>query len=350
MNILHIFDERWDSGITNYGMTLASGQKEKGHVVIAACLRKNPASRQAEEAGVEVVPLSLWKRYLGLRRLVKSRNINVIHAHTGRGNLIGYRARSEGVKLVRSRCDARPAKRGFFSRFILKNTDHIICAAEFIRRDVKDACPGLPDEKLSVVYPGIEPREVADVHEDTHKERPLRVGILGRLDPVKGHGCFIKAARIVLEHLPDTKFIIAGKEENVKWKELFEAADRFSISHALEYQGYVKNIFKFIDSVDVGVIASLGSEAVSRVALEWMVSGKTLVSSDAGCLGELIDDNIDGMLFPAGDHSKLAWNLVTLGQDYEKMVALGMAARGKVESKFSHESFIYNVRKIYNGL
>ncbi|MFH1282077.1 MAG: glycosyltransferase family 4 protein [bacterium] len=347
MNIMHILDERWDSGITNYGIALAKEQKRLGHNVVIACLPNSPAELQSKENNFEVFLLGIVNNIFKLKSFVKEKNIQIIHTHTGKGNLIGYLVKNDRLKLIRSRGDIRPIKKSIFNEWLINNTDRVICAAEFIKDNVVNTYPKIKDIKISVVYQGIDTNPHIN-QDNINIHTPAAIGIIGRLDPVKGHMVFINAARIILEHFPETKFLIAGREANIKWTELFETMNRLSIADSFEYKGFVKNKFDFIKTVDIGIVASVGSEAISRAALEWMVSGKVLIASRTGCLGEIIDDNLDGLLFDPGNHEMLASKCLDLLKNPDRMLSLRKNAIEKVKREFSLDMFVSKVHRIYN--
>ena len=52
--------------------------------------------------------------------------------------------------------------------------------------------------------------------------------------------------------------------------------------------GKVDDITGIMNASDLGVISSLGSEAICRVAMEFMACGVPLISSNAGVLPEML--------------------------------------------------------------
>ena len=164
----------------------------------------------------------------------------------------------------------------------------------------------------------------------------IKIGLLGRLDPVKGHEVFLKAAALLLGRGAAAEFHLAGYEANLKYADLLRQAEDLEIDASVVFHGRVDGPFKFMTGCDIGVIASLGSEAVSRAALEWLASGRPLVSTTAGSLPEFVEND---WLVPPGDHEALAARLGLLLADPAAAAALGARNRARAEKDFSQAAF-----------
>ncbi|MDP2865018.1 MAG: glycosyltransferase family 4 protein, partial [Elusimicrobiota bacterium] len=162
------------------------------------------------------------------------------------------------------------------------------------------------------------------------------IGLLGRLDPVKGHTCFLRAAAGLLRSGVKAEFHIAGCEANIKYADLLKIAEELEIAPSVVFHGKVEGPYKFMADCDIGVIASLGSEAVSRAALEWLASGRPLISTTAGSLPEYA---APAWLAPPGDHAALAEKISQLLSDPSKIKTLGEENRARAARDFSNEAF-----------
>jgi len=110
------------------------------------------------------------------------------------------------------------------------------------------------------------------------------------------------------------------------------------------FHGRVPDSFEFINSCDIGAIPSLGSEAVSRAALEWLSAAKPVVASRVGSLPEFITPE---NLVPPGDAAALALRLQTLLSAPERLNKLGTANRERAVSVFSPEIFARRTCRIF---
>ncbi|MDO8734528.1 MAG: glycosyltransferase family 4 protein, partial [Elusimicrobiota bacterium] len=167
---------------------------------------------------------------------------------------------------------------------------------------------------------------------------------IGRLDPVKGHKYFLESAASVLKKIPNAKFLVAGKEENIKYKELKKLAAKLGIEKSVEFLGYVSDVSDFMSKCTLGVIASTGSEAVSRVLLEWMVCGKPVVATLVGCVSEILEEKF--LVSPCNAEA-LARKTVELLQNPAFAKNAGETNRKKIEEKFNIEKFVTETEKVF---
>jgi glycosyltransferase involved in cell wall biosynthesis len=81
----------------------------------------------------------------------------------------------------------------------------------------------------------------------------------------------------------------------------------------IRFLGYSENAHRFMREADVTVVCS-DSESFGRVTVESMAEGTPVVGADFGGTREIIDDGIDGFLFPPGDVGALTDRLRSLIQ------------------------------------
>ena len=120
------------------------------------------------------------------------------------------------------------------------------------------------------------------------------IGILARLDPVKGHTVFLDAAAKVIEKHPNAKFLIGGPGDELK-PTLEKRVQKLGISDNVFFLGMVTEPFSFFDIIDINVLASL-SESFPYVILEGARLKKATVTSRVGGLEDLFDHGKNGYL------------------------------------------------------
>lgn len=330
MKILSVIDIPWNSALAAYAFDQALALRAGGHEVLFACPAGSATQDFAAKAGFKAFTIPGRKEYhkvplalLRLRSIIKDQNVSAVCAHTGRAQTLGSLL---GLPLVRVKADAKKPSTGFTFSVVART----IAASEFIKDLYLEA--GMHRDKLTVIRQGINipatiPRRPAP---------PYKVGLLGRLDPVKGHDVFLKAAALLLERGVQAEFHIAGYEANIKYSDLERTARGLGIEKHVFHHGKVDGPYAFMGACDLGVIASLGSEAVSRAALEWLASGKPLVASSVGSLPEFVPAEL---LVPPGDPAALAAKLEALLRDPVKLKELGEQNRARAERDFSHAAF-----------
>src|SRR5262249_4227036 len=67
------------------------------------------------------------------------------------------------------------------------------------------------------------------------------VGMVGTVRPVKDYETLIRAARIVLDRLPNTVFLVVGREEGREAQRLRELAQRLGVAENIRWLGVIEN-------------------------------------------------------------------------------------------------------------
>jgi glycosyltransferase involved in cell wall biosynthesis len=342
VKIAHLLDEPWHSGLTAYALVLAEGQMRAGHEASIWALEGSPASREARRRHVPFFAID--RPYLRIRELraeLRRGSYRVLNAHTGRTHTLGLLVASgSGAAVVRTRSDARMPRLRPGQAWLLSRTSGVIAANRQILSGWEAAAP-LPSAK-AVIHQGI---ALDEEFQPSPLPRTPIAGLLGRLDPVKGHGMLIEAAALVKASSP-LRIRVAGADANLRLADLQREAAGAGVADRIEFEGRVPNAGSFMSGCSFGLIASSGSEAVSRAALEWMASGRALVATGVGALPELVEDERTGLLVPPSDPSSFAEAMIRLSS--EPLAAeMGRRARRRVEERFGLERFVQDTNQLY---
>ncbi len=343
MKILHLVDVPWDSGLAHYALVLAQAQKKNGHKVFVSALPGEKPWHKAHKLGLKTLPLVKFRNLSALRRIVREHQIDILNAHTGSSHSLAVAATlGQKAAVVRTRSDARIVKARPGSRLLFAKTPRIISAADYIRdsfvRDLK-----MDPQKVVTIYQGIEVERSSPA---PFPKAPV-LGIVARLDPVKGHRYLLEALALLVSTYPSLTLKVAGQEENIKVRELQNIAQRLRIEERIQFLGFQKDIPGFLSGCSIGVVASTGSEAVSRAALEWMSAGRPVVATRVGCLPELVVDSVTGYLAEPKEASSLASSIARLLHDPEKAKSMGAQGLSRVMSDFAMDRFVEKTFRVY---
>ncbi|MBI4063956.1 MAG: glycosyltransferase family 4 protein [Elusimicrobia bacterium] len=351
MKVLHLLDEPYDSGLTASALKLVELLGQNKIQCAVACREGSFAWKSAQAMGVPALgfwgPKFLW--WLKLRRWAKQGHWDIFHAHTGSMQTLAWLVKKTVPRtaLVRTRADARPAKRMIFQDQILKDTGFIIFPTKTTREQFL-VSRNYPISQAQVIYPAIEDAgcSMLDTQEKKDSSLPVssiqhrassRVVMVGRLDPVKGHADFLRAVDLVARRFPDVQFEIVGAQKNVKERDLIALARRLGIERRVRMAGYLspEKLRETMSQAVFGVIASRGSEAVSRVCLEWMSLGKPVVATKVGMIPELVQDGQTGYLVAPGSFEEMGYRFRRLLENPDLAVKMGNRAREVFDLSFN---------------
>lgn len=241
---------------------------------------------------------------------------------------------------MRTCADARPPKTHALARALARRTSAYVCANTVLEAHVRAAFPGA---RVELIPQGA----AAPMDPPPPAPASPAAGLLGRLDPVKGHADLLEAAALLRGRglrLP-LRFAGDGKLK----ASLVGAAARLAPGEA-EFLGRVEDPAAFIASCSVGCVPSTGSEAVSRAALEWMACARPVVAARVGGLPDLVVNHETGLLVPPGSPAALADALESLVRDEGLAARMGQAGRRRWEKLYSPEAFASRTEALYASL
>ena len=194
-----------------------------------------------------------------------------------------------------------------------------MAASEAIRRMLVG--DGVPAEQTVTVHEGIDVEHVlaippVNVHETFFlpHQAPV-VGNVAALVPHKGQRYLIEAAHLVVQKIPDVRFVILGEGE------LREHLEHLVREHHLEKHvllpGFRTDVIGCIKGFDLFVMSSV-TEGLGTSLLDAMACSKAIVATRAGGIPEVVDDGVNGLLVEPGDHHAMADAIVaTAGRRHE---------------------------------
>ncbi len=157
----------------------------------------------------------------------------------------------------------------------------------------------------------------------------------GRLDPVKGHKTLVRAMTLVN---PDFQAVIVGREDEYTVRQMRDYAGSLGIENRVEFTGEVKDMRPLFSRAAVGVVTSLGNQAVSHAGMEIMASGVPLLAAATGGLRDLVTDGVTGLLHSPGNWRQLAGQINHLLENRRLAETLAGNAREYCEEHLSFNS------------
>lgn len=342
MNILHLEDEPWDSGIAHYAVTLAAEQARRGHRVALWGVTGSPLVKAAADLGLPTRTWlpgpSGWLEIPALRKEAAAFAPDVVNAHTGSSHALALMLAPKGAAVIRTRGDARPPQATSLTRWSAGRTRLFIAANKTIQTQLAAAFPGAA---VRLVPQGIEgPDALAPM-----PGQPI-LGIIARMDPVKGHDVLLDAAMLLKPRVPDLKILCAG--DGPQLKRLSWRLQPQGLDSTVRFLGRVPDRWTFLAGCRVGVVASTGSEAVSRAVLEWMAAGRPVIATRVGGIPDLVEDGATGLLIPPGDSEALASAVEHLLANPAAAEQMGRRARSRWADLYSLDPFYRETEKVYD--
>lgn len=146
---------------------------------------------------------------------------------------------------------------------------------------------GTPLSKISVVHNGVYASQIVRAYAARQPRKGPVVLFLGRVTFQKGPEYFIQAAKKVLEHIPDARFVMAGSGDMLpRMKTLVE---ELGISDSFDFPGFVRGaaLEATFSTADVYVMPSV-SEPFGITPLEAMSHDRPVIVSRQSGVSEVL--------------------------------------------------------------
>jgi L-malate glycosyltransferase len=355
---LHVDTARTWRGGQNQVLLTVNGLRAIGQRATLVAHPDGELRRRVAE-GLDLIPLAprseldlsaAWK----FSRLIKRLGPDVIHAHDPHGVAMASFALSLGgtspraPALIAARRVDFHLKGNSLSRWKHRQVDCFIAASEAIRQMLLH--DGVPAERTVTVHEGIDVDHVVaadpvNVHEAfwLPHHAPV-VGNVAALVPHKGQRYLIDAAYLVVQEIPDARFVILGEGE------LREHLERQVHEHHLEKHvllpGFRTDVLGCIKGFDLFVLSSV-TEGLGTSLLDAMACERAIVATRAGGIPEIVEDGITGLLAPPRDARALAAAIVRILKDEPLRRRLAAAGAARVRERFTVERMVEQTAAVY---
>jgi glycosyltransferase involved in cell wall biosynthesis len=177
----------------------------------------------------------------------------------------------------------------------------------------------------------------------------LRVGMVGRLAPWKGQHVFVAAFARAFPNGTARALVIGAPlfGEDDYERDLHAQCRALGVESRVEFLGFRNDVPKLLQDLDILVHASTSPEPFGQVIVEGMAAGLPVVAAAAGGPLEIVDDGVDGFLFPPGDVTALAERLRLLAGDATLRDRVGVAAR-KTAAAYHPERVAARLTEVYD--
>lgn len=346
------------------------GGGEKWHYEIATSLASyadvlvvafpgSDLSVRSREAGLSVIeisidtlsflnPIKLWRLMRFFRREKISSVVLNLPSDLKAGGLSACLA---GVpQIIYRRGSAIPIRDTFLNRFYFRKvvTDVIANSAE-TKRTILACNPGLfSSDRIRVVYNGIDlpafdASPVSPLY--ARQEGEVVLGHAGRLSDQKNQQFLLEVVRNLKDSGVKCTLLIAGKgalEAELKYR-----AVSLGLKEEVIFLGFQSEIKSFMSAIDIFLLSSHW-EGFGYVLVEAMAAGKPIVAFDSSSNPEIVENEVTGLLVPAGNLEAFTDAVHALVENSRKRNEFGKNGRLRVEKIFDIHRTLVSFQNLLN--
>lgn len=352
-------------------LNLVEGLRGTEFEVHVACFEtKGPLFRELRRDGVPTLPLADYPisslrspaaaaRLLSLARYLRRHRIDVVHATGLYPNVFGVTAAwlARTPAIIASVRDMGQMWRGDLrrvQRLAIGLADAVVTNAHAVAERLRSE--GYPAEKIEVIHNGIvaqpaSPGAAGGLRRDLGlpADAPL-VGVVARLDPLKGLEDFLDAALLLRHRHPEARFLLVGGplpgvSEGYR-DVLHDKVAALGLGDRVILTGARADVPDILPELTLSVLPSL-TEGLSNSLLEAMAAGLPVVATAVGGNPEIVEDGATGFLVPPGDPAALAGAIDRVLGSPALAAELGREGKARVTSYFTNERMVEQTIDLY---
>jgi glycosyltransferase involved in cell wall biosynthesis len=311
----------WHAGEVAYGL------HERGHEVMFLCQKESPLAERLSQAAFAVNdrfnlhdarPDRALRALSEIRRALREFRPDVLNPHCPPGHT--YLAAARGCEkmrmpLIRTVADPRPPKANPLNSHLHRRLTQGIAFTtsaslkryqerfQLAASRVRTILPGFraDDFRASVTGAGYRARFGL-------RDEQVMTAVVARMSPEKGQEILLHAlALLSVSERRQVFCVLAGEDTRERGRhDLVELAKRLGVEKQIAFAGWLDDVRPLMAELDLAFITSTRSEAVCRVALEYMSFGVPVIASDVNILPEVIHHGENGWTYGRDDAPALA--------------------------------------------
>ncbi len=366
INLLQVVDGfRLGGAETKLLELIKNLNKDKYNVVVCSLLSDGPLLEKFKETGAKVVIIDRKHRFdfsviPRIIKLIKKEKIHIVQTTLFYADFLGtITAKLAGVPVSVSwetishyHSFYKPKYRGLAYRIAMALADKIIAVSDDVKKSILELRKIRPAKIETIPY-GVDMRRFRkELQTEKRAELGLKkddliIGVVARLDYIKGHIYLIDALPKIKNSYKNVKCVIVGDGESRQ--KLEERCEKLKLVSDVKFLGFRSDVADILQIFDVFVLPSL-SEGLPNVILEAMACSVPVVATAVGGIPEVITDNWNGKLVPPKDSEAIARAISEVFSQNGERKKFTQNAWNLVKEKYSLQRQMKQFDSLYSEL
>jgi glycosyltransferase involved in cell wall biosynthesis len=165
------------------------------------------------------------------------------------------------------------------------------------------------------------------------------IGLVGRLDPMKDHTTFVRAAAIFAKLRPGARFVCVGEGPEEYARELQVLSAKLGLGDKVIFLGVSVDMPAVYNALDINCSSSAYGEGTPNCISEAMACGVPCVVTDVGDSRLLVGDT--GIIVPPGNPEALAAGWAAMAERIERSPQIRKLARRRIQLHFGVDALVH---------
>lgn len=293
-----------------------------------------------------------------IKKVIKEIKPDIVHTHASLSARIAAKQYGKCKIIYTKHCDFPISSKYRFWIFRKMNqilneslTDKIIATSKMAKENLMKQ--GIHESYIETVLNGVDGlQEIGKEEKEKLRKQyqiadnEITVGYLARIEELKGHRYLVEAANLLRDK--PIKFLIMGSgsyEDTAK-----SLVKEYGLGEKVIFTGFISDVEKMLNIVDIQVNASYLSETTNLALLEGMSLGIPTVATKCGGTSDMIQDFENGILVEKADGKALAEGILKVMENRERWLAMKKKAKEIFIQRYTSQVYAKHIEKIYESM
>lgn len=384
MKVIFITDPSTVGGATRSLVDVTSKLKEKGIECVVCTGVLNKLNEELSSIGIEnyvlghkasmvVLPKAQWKKPIKyiwdliayristvlavkkIRKLIDLKSVDIIHTNSARNDIGCYISKKYNIPhIVHLREFGQEdfgcvvLKRNYYN-FLNKNTGLFVAISSAVKSSwIKK---GIDDKKIIIIYNGVSYKDIKMSNHDAMKNSmALHCIIAGGVCEAKGQLYCVEAINLLPDDFKRNVFLdIVGWGDSEYMAKINAKVHEYRLENNIRLLGAKQSIHPILCDYQIGLMCSK-SEGFGRVTAEYMFAGLGVIASNAGANPEIVQDEVNGLLYELSSAEDLSKKIQRFYQDREFMAKCAAQAVVDARNRFTIDANVDEIIEQYKKI
>lgn len=296
-----------------------------------------------------------WAAIKSIHQTIKNKNIDIVYATKSRtipnatfacigtkAKMVAYRGTTGGLYKT---------DLSNYLSILHPRIDGVICVAKSVEKHVKTKIAKSKQQHVQTIYKGHDfswyQEPATELSTLGSNNNNFNILCVGAHRPHKGTESVLKAM-YHLSDLDNLRLLLVGN--NLDREPFNRLIANCPSKDKIIRTGFRNDVPQLAKAANFTLLPSTRKEGLPRTILESLASGTPVITSDIDGAVEIISDQVNGLVFPAGDEQKLAEAIRTVYENKALSNQLTQHAQDVIKTTFSHQQTVQNYQEYFQQL
>jgi glycosyltransferase involved in cell wall biosynthesis len=347
-------------------LTEARGMQARGHEVRLVCPPSARIYTEAPRFGIPVEALAIERKSMAGLRAMRSylsakrrMSFDIVNCHSSTDTwltALALMGRAAAPALVRTRHVSAPVANNLTTKWLYRGASAmVVTTGEALRVDLVER-NGLDPARVVSVPTGIDLAHYTPPSGDQRAgarrmlsvdDKSFVIGIVATLRSWKGHRYLVEATAALKSQGRNVRLVIVG--DGPQRRLLEQQVEEAGLGGVVDFRGNQHEVTPFLHAFDVFALPSYANEGVPQAILQAMACAVPVVTTDAGAIGEVAQDEDTALVVAREDAKALAGALARVQDDPAAAKVRAQRAHDKVAARHSLAAMLDQMEQVFQS-